>query len=68
MRDVARFTWPAERGVRDKAAIREWLRRQTGSGYHPSGTCMMGEDTDPRAVTDPRGKVLGTEGHPGHRG
>lgn len=62
MRDLARFTWPIERHMRNRAAIREWLPRQTGSGYHPSGTCKMGLSSDPEAVTDPRGSVLGVEG------
>lgn len=61
MRDLASFTWPSERGLTSRAAMREWIPRQTGSGYHPCGTVKMGRDSDPTACTDPRGKVLGTE-------
>ncbi|MCA9615675.1 MAG: choline dehydrogenase, partial [Myxococcales bacterium] len=41
-------------------AIREWILRQTGSGYHPCGTVPMGDG--PRAATDSRGRVRGVEG------
>ena len=33
-----------------------------GDTGHISGTCRMGAPDDPRAVVDPRGRVLGLEG------
>ncbi|MCB9630814.1 MAG: GMC family oxidoreductase N-terminal domain-containing protein [Sandaracinus sp.] len=57
---LARFALPSERDYRSRAAIREWILRQTGSGYHPCGTVPMGDG--PRAATDSRGRVRGVEG------
>ncbi|HJL01653.1 MAG TPA: GMC family oxidoreductase N-terminal domain-containing protein [Polyangiaceae bacterium LLY-WYZ-15_(1-7)] len=60
--ELATFVLPTERGFSSRRAIREWLLGQTGSGYHPCGTVPMGDEDDPRAATDPRGRVRGTEG------
>lgn len=38
------------------------LRRHVGGVWHPSGTCRMGRPDDPMAVTDPQGRLIGTEG------
>jgi choline dehydrogenase len=57
---LARFALPSERDFRSRTAIREWILRQTGSGYHPCGTVPMGRDA--RAATDSRGRVWGVEG------
>ena len=62
MRDLAHFFWPRERDISSRARLREWIPRQTGSGYHPCGTVPMGEPRDPSAATDARGRVRGTEG------
>lgn len=62
MRELASFAVPNERMFSSRKALREWIPRQTGSGYHPCGTVKMGEATDPIAVTDERGRVRGVEG------
>lgn len=40
------------------AAIREHVE----SAYHPCGTCKMGAQSDPMAVVDPHGRVIGVDG------
>jgi choline dehydrogenase len=40
--------------------IRAYVRRSTGTIYHPGGTCRMG--TGPDAVVDPQLRVRGVEG------
>ena len=46
----------------DDAAIDAWLMETVGDTGHVCGTCRMGAAEDPRAVVDPRGRVLGVEG------
>jgi choline dehydrogenase len=41
--------------VRTDTEIAEFVRRRTGTSYHPSGTCRMGSDRD--AVVDDQGRV-----------
>jgi 5-(hydroxymethyl)furfural/furfural oxidase len=37
--------------------------QETAAGvHHPTGTCRMGRETDPDAVTDPQGRVYGIGG------
>jgi len=62
MRDLARFVAPLERGLSSRRAIRRWLRRQCGSGYHPAGTVPMGPDGAPDAACDGYGRVRGVRG------
>lgn len=38
------------------------VRRRSFGTYHPVGTCAMGHETDPLAVVDSAGSVLGVEG------
>ncbi|GAA0242462.1 GMC family oxidoreductase [Cryptosporangium japonicum] len=45
---------------RDPAALRDYLRRGTGTYYHPVGTCAMGTGAD--AVVDPQLRVHGVDG------
>ena len=47
--------------VTTDAAIDAHLRRKAESAFHPSCTCRMGADDDPRAVVDGKLRVRGTE-------
>lgn len=52
-----------EATLADDARLEEVVRRHTIGGWHPSGTCRMGEASDPDAVVDPRsGAVYGVPG------
>ena len=62
MRGLARFLWPGERTLMDRAALGAWIHRSCGSGYHPCGTVPMGREGDPAAAVDGRGRVRGVEG------
>lgn len=42
--------------------IDAWVRANTETAYHPSGTCKMGAEDDPLAVIDPACRVYGLEG------
>lgn len=61
-KDLVEFIFPMERHLASKKAIRDFIPRQCGSGYHPSGTAPMGADDDPEAATDEYGRVRGTDG------
>lgn len=45
----------------DRATLADFIRRTTGTNWHPVGSCRMGIDSDPLAVVDPTLKVRGTE-------
>ena len=47
-------------GVSDGPELREWVRRNTGSFHHYTGSCRIGVDN--MAVVDPRLRVRGVEG------
>ncbi|MEQ8275930.1 MAG: GMC family oxidoreductase N-terminal domain-containing protein [Deltaproteobacteria bacterium] len=59
---LGRHFLPREKTFADRAAVARWIRFACDSGYHPSGTARMGPDSDPGAVTDPRGRVRGVKG------
>ncbi len=44
------------------AQIDAFIRDHAESAYHPCGTARMGAASDPLAVVDPEGRVIGTEG------
>lgn len=44
------------------AALDQTIREHTESAYHPCGTCKMGSRSDPLAVVDPHGRVIGVDG------
>ena len=46
----------------DDAALRQWIREQHAHYWHPVGGCIMGRDSDDRAVTDGNGRVHGVAG------
>jgi choline dehydrogenase-like flavoprotein len=48
-------------GIETDAQIRDVLRNNVDTVYHPVGTCKMGVN-DPLAVVDPRLRVYGLEG------
>jgi choline dehydrogenase len=43
------------------AALDAWVRSSLGTAYHTSGTCRIGESSDPRAVVDAECRVRGVE-------
>uniref|UniRef100_A0AAV2M1S7 Glucose-methanol-choline oxidoreductase C-terminal domain-containing protein n=1 Tax=Knipowitschia caucasica TaxID=637954 RepID=A0AAV2M1S7_KNICA len=47
--------------VQSDAEIDAFVRRRADSAYHPSCTCRMGAESDPRAVVDANGRVLGLD-------
>ena len=53
---------PTDEELRSDELLDEWLRRNSGTSHHVSGTCKMGPETDPMAVVDQYLKVRGVEG------
>ena len=48
--------------VRDDDALTEFIRTSVGGVWHASGTCRMGSQDDPHAVTDSAGRVYKIDG------
>jgi choline dehydrogenase len=53
--------------VHTDAEVREWIRRDLGTLYHPVGTCAMGGDSrlalaKITSVVDPELRVRGVDG------
>jgi choline dehydrogenase len=48
-------------GLVEDGDLERWIESAIGHYYHPVGTCAMGVDGDPGAVTDARGRVRGLE-------
>ncbi|ALN73478.1 GMC family oxidoreductase [Aureimonas sp. AU20] len=46
----------------DDAALTGFIQRSVGGTWHPSGTCRMGGEDDPMAVTSSDGTVRGVTG------
>ncbi|NTX26745.1 choline dehydrogenase [Burkholderia pyrrocinia] len=67
-RIIAQPAWDAVRGeelapgahAQTDKELEAFVRSNTGSSYHPSGTCRMGTDED--AVVDNNGRVRGVSG------
>jgi 5-(hydroxymethyl)furfural/furfural oxidase len=47
--------------IEDDHALAEFVRRSVFGVWHPTGTCRMGDPSDPNAVVDPHGQVIGSE-------
>jgi choline dehydrogenase len=62
MRGLCHYFWPGEAVLRDRDALRAWIWRSCGSGYHPCGTAPMGPEGDPGAAVDQHGRVRGVSG------
>lgn len=62
LKSLATHFWPSARVLGKRERTDAWIRRACDSGYHPSGTVPMGEDTDSGAATDAHGRVRGVEG------
>jgi choline dehydrogenase len=56
---VGRETWPGPAVVTDDQ-LRDYVRDNVNTIFHPTGTCKMG--TDPMAVVDPQLRVHGLRG------
>jgi 5-(hydroxymethyl)furfural/furfural oxidase len=48
-----------EKLLADDAALTDFVRKNVGGTWHPSGTCRMGRIDDPAAVTLSDGRVIG---------
>ncbi len=55
---------PMRRGshLTDREALKEVVKKEVGTTYHPSTTCKMGAARDPEAVVDSRCRVRGLAG------
>ncbi len=47
---------------RDAAEIEDFIRETATTGYHPAGTCRMGDPAEPHTVVDPTLCVVGVPG------
>ena len=45
--------------IKDDRAIETWIDGVVEHYYHPVGTCAMGLEDEPDAVTDSRGRIHG---------
>ncbi len=58
----AELLFPDAATAADPELLREHLRTNHGTGYHPSGTCRMGRDGDEMAVVDEECRLRGVSG------
>lgn len=48
--------------MKNEDLIADWVKQSVWSGWHVSGTCKMGTDSDPMAVLDAKCRVRGVQG------
>ena len=61
--DVMEYrTAPTDEVLADDDALDAWIRQTVGTSRHVSGTCRIGPDADPMAVTDQQCRVRGVQG------
>ena len=53
---------PTDQTLTDDAQLDAWIRQTLGSSRHVSGTCRIGPDGDPQAVTNQQCQVNGLSG------
>ncbi|MET9531344.1 GMC family oxidoreductase [Streptomyces sp. NPDC006649] len=51
----------SDRMVANDGVVRSGVRHIANPGWHAAGSCRMGPETDPWAVSDQEGRVYGTE-------
>ena len=56
---VQNVTSPTDYILNSRESFHHWLRTNTVTGHHLTGTCRMGSDTDEMSVVDSNGKVKG---------
>ena len=62
-RDVMDYrTAPTDATLSSDDALDAWIRQTVGTSRHVSGTCRIGPDGDPMAVTDQQCRVRGAPG------
>ena len=61
--DVMEYrTAPADEVLASDDDLDTWIRQTVGTSRHVSGTCRIGPDADPMAVTDQQCRVRGVQG------
>ena len=62
-RDVMEYREaPTDETLADDDTLDAWIRQTVGTSRHVSGTCRIGPDGDPMAVTDQQCRVRGVQG------
>ena len=53
---------PTDEDLQSDDTLDQWMMKRVITSHHISGTCKMGPASDPMAVVDQHGRVLGIEG------